>query len=61
MVETISDSVKDSHPICIQKAYWGNPSQITLKKDISNERGQSDFQDNQDNGSFTNNDGQSSS
>jgi hypothetical protein len=59
MVESFPDSVKDSPQFCIQKADWGNPFRIMLKKDLSNEQRQSDFQDNQVIGSFTNNKGQS--
>jgi hypothetical protein len=60
VVEGISDSVKDPPPIHIQKAAWGIPLQIMLKKETANEQRQSTSQDIQAISSFTNTDGQSS-
>jgi hypothetical protein len=59
VVEAIADSVKDSPQFCIQRADWGNPLQITLKKESANEQGQSRLQDNQVESSCTNINGKS--
>jgi hypothetical protein len=37
--ESIPDSVKDFPQFDVQKAVWGNPLQITLRKDSFNEQG----------------------
>jgi hypothetical protein len=39
LAESIPDSGKDSPQFCVEKAVWGNPLRIEVKKEEVNELG----------------------